>query len=151
MFGRTKKNKSNKPAVRIDTLIGQQTHIKGDIEFSGGLRVDGNITGNINAINDIDSVLTLSEQGSITGDIRVPNMIINGTINGNVYALGHVELADKAKVRGNVYYRLLEMTVGSEVNGQLIRMSADDDGTLDLAHDIIDESKAFQLEQKANS
>ena len=54
MFGKSKKPKSNKPAVRIDTLIGQQTHIKGDIEFIGGLRVDGQITGNVNAINDID-------------------------------------------------------------------------------------------------
>jgi cytoskeletal protein CcmA (bactofilin family) len=151
MFGKSRNKKSNKPAVRIDTLIGQKTHIKGDIEFSGGLRVDGNITGSVNAINDIDSVLTLSEQGSILGEIRVPNMIINGTINGNVYAVGHVELADKAKVKGNVYYRLLEMTVGSEVNGQLIRMSADNDGTLNLDHDAIEETKAFQLERKAKS
>jgi cytoskeletal protein CcmA (bactofilin family) len=151
MFGKTKNKKQKKPVVRIDTLIGQQTHIKGDIEFSGGLRIDGKITGNIKAINDIDSVLTLSEQGAIEGEIRVPNMIINGTINGNIFAAGHVELADNAKVIGNVYYRLLEMTVGSEVNGQLIRMSADKDGTLDLNHDVIEETKAFQLEQKANS
>jgi cytoskeletal protein CcmA (bactofilin family) len=145
-----KKKKSKKTPVRIDTLIGQQTHIKGDIEFSGGLRVDGEITGNINATDDIDSVLTLSEQGSIIGEIRVPNLIINGTINGNVYTVGHIELADKAKVKGNIYYHLLEMTVGSEVNGQLIRMSAESEGTLDLTHDIIDEDKAFQLEQKTN-
>ena len=151
MFGKSKKPKSNKPAVRIDTLIGQQTHIKGDIEFSGGLRVDGQITGNVNAINDIDSVLTLSEQGAINSEISVPNMIINGTIHGNVYAVGHVELADKAKVKGNVYYRLLEMTMGSEVNGQLIRMSADNDGTLDFDHQVIEPEKTVQLEQKTNS
>ena len=101
-------------------------------------------------MDDIDSVLTLSEQGSIIGEIRVPNLIINGTINGNVYTVGHIELADKAKVKGNIYYHLLEMTVGSEVNGQLIRMSAESEGTLDLTHDIIDEDKAFQLEQKTN-
>lgn len=134
-----KKSKSkSKPAVRIDTLIGQQTHIKGDVEFNGGLRVDGNITGNVSAINDIDSVLTLSEQGSIVGEIRVPNLIINGTIHGDVYAVGHLELADKAKVKGNVYYRLLEMTVGSEVNGQLIRMTSDNEAAPDqnqLTHD----------------
>ena len=145
-----KKKKSKKAPVRIDTLIGQQTHIKGDIEFSGGLRVDGEITGNINAMDDIDSLLTLSEQGSIIGEIRVPNLIINGTINGNVYTVGHIELADKAKVKGNIYYHLLEMTVGSEVNGQLIRMSTESEGMLDLTHDIIDEDKAFQLEQKTN-
>ena len=146
MFGKNKNPKSNKPAVRIDALIGQQTHIKGDIEFSGGLRVDGQITGNVNAINDIDSVLTLSEQGTVNGEIRVPNMIINGTIHGNIYAVGHVELADKAKVKGNVYYRLLEMTMGSEVNGQLIRISADNDGTLDLDRQVIESKKVIQLE-----
>ena len=146
MFGKNKNPKSNKPAVRIDALIGQQTHIKGDIEFSGGLRVDGQITGNVNAINDIDSVLTLSEQGAVNGEIRVPNMIINGTIHGNIYAVGHVELADKAKVKGNVYYRLLEMTMCSEVNGQLIRMSADNDGTLDLDRQVIESKKVVQLE-----
>jgi len=145
-----KQKKNKKPTVRIDTLVGQQTHIKGDIEFSGGIRIDGNITGNVNATNDVDSVLTLSEQGSITGEIRVPNLVINGTINGNVYSVGHVQLADKAKVKGNVYYHLLEMTVGSEVNGQLIRMSAENDETLDLIHNVVDEVKAVQLEQKAN-
>jgi len=145
-----RKSKNKKASIRIDTLIGQHTHIKGNVEFSGGLRVDGQITGNINAINDIDSVLTLSDQGSITGEIRVPNLIINGAINGNVYAVGHVELADKAKVKGNVYYRLLEMTIGSEVNGQLIRMSAENEGSLDLNHDAIDIDKAFQLERKTN-
>jgi cytoskeletal protein CcmA (bactofilin family) len=145
-----KKKKRKNPPVRIDTLIGQQTHIKGDIEFSGGLRVDGEITGNVNVINDSDSVLTLSEKGSITGEIRVPNLIINGTINGNVYTVGHVELADKAKVKGNIYYHLLEMAVGSEVNGQLIRMSADNEEMHDLTHGVFDEDKAFQLEQKTN-
>lgn len=145
-----KKKKKTASPVRIDTLIGQQTHIKGDIEFSGGLRVDGKITGNVSVIDDVNSVLTLSEKGSITGEIRVPNMIINGSINGNVYTVGHVELADKAKVKGNIYYHLLEMTVGSEVNGQLIRMSAENEGALDLTHDIVDEDKAFQLEQKTN-
>lgn len=151
MFGKEKKKKSHKPTVRIDTLIGQQTHIKGDIEFSGGLRVNGTIIGNINAINDIDSVLTLSEQGTVTGEIRVPNMIINGTINGSLYAAGHLELADKAKIKGNVYYRLLEMTVGSEVNGQLIRMSADTDKTLEHSNNVIDKAKAIELGTKANS
>lgn len=145
-----KKKKKTLSPVRIDTLIGQQTHIKGDIEFSGGLRVDGKVTGNVSVIDDIDSLLTLSEKGSITGEIRVPNIIINGTINGNVYTVGQVELADKAKVKGNLYYHLLEMTVGAEVNGQLIRMSADNEGVLDLTHGIVNEDKAFQLEQKTN-
>lgn len=124
MFNKDKQKKTK--TTRIDTLIGQHTHIKGDISFSGGLRIDGSVAGNINATGDTKSVLTLSEQSNIEGEIKVPNIIINGTISGNVYSTQHVELAPKAKIRGNVYYRLLEMAMGSEVNGKLIHTSESD-------------------------
>ncbi|NQZ52738.1 MAG: polymer-forming cytoskeletal protein [Piscirickettsiaceae bacterium] len=144
------KGKNKAKSTRLDTLIGQYTHIKGDISFSGGLRVDGSIAGNISAAGDNDSVLTLSEQGSIEGEVKVPHIIINGSISGNVYATEHVELAPQAKVRGNVYYHLLEMAMGAEVNGQLIRMTEKNDNILDLDHEIIedDDNDTFQLEQK---
>jgi len=135
MFNKDKrKNKS----TRLDTLIGQNTHIKGDISFSGGLRIDGSVTGNIQATGDTESALTLSEQGSLEGEIKVPNIIINGEIIGNVYASDHVELAEKAKIKGNVYYHLLEMAMGSKVNGQLIHVSKDDEAVLDLEHEVVD-------------
>ncbi len=145
-----KKGKNKAKSTHIDTLIGQYTHIKGDVSFSGGLRVDGSIAGNISAAGDNDSVLTLSEQGSIEGEIKVPHLIINGSISGNVYATEHVELAPQAKVQGNVYYHLLEMAMGAEVNGQLIRMTEKDDSILDLDHNVVeeDDSDTFQLEQK---
>ena len=146
-----KKSKSKAKAVRIDTLIGQYTQIKGDISFSGGLRVDGSIAGNINATGDTESVLTLSEQGSIEGEVRVPNLVVNGSIQGNVYISGHVELAANAKVQGNVYYNLLEMAMGAEVNGQLIRMTPENEGILDLSHQVIDEPEdTIHIEQKAD-
>ena len=145
MFNKEK----NKPkSTRIDTLIGQNTQIKGDISFSGGLRIDGTVTGNITAKGDDKSVLTISEQGKIEGEVRVPNLLINGSISGNVYASEHVELAPKAKVEGNLYYHLLEMAMGSEVNGQLIRMTEKNDNILNVEHEIIDDEEAFQLEQK---
>jgi len=115
MFNKKKWKKS----THLDTLIGQHTHINGDINFSGGLRIDGKVIGNINA-DDEKSVLTLSEHGHIEGNINVANIIINGTVAGEVYSSGHLELAAKAHVHGNVHYHLLEMMVGSEVNGQLI-------------------------------
>jgi len=133
-----KKDKRKNKSTRLDTLIGQHTHIKGDISFSGGLRIDGSVAGNIHATGDAESVLTLSEQGSLEGDIKVPNVIINGTIVGNVYASQHVELAPKAKIKGNVYYNLLEMAMGSQVNGQLIHVNEDDDTILDLGHEVVD-------------
>lgn len=134
-----KKDKRKNKSTRLDTLIGQHTHIKGDISFSGGLRIDGSVAGNIHATGDSESVLTLSEQGSLEGDIKVPNVIINGTINGNVYASQHVELAPKAKIQGNVYYNLLEMAMGSQVNGQLIHVNESDDTVLDLGHEVVED------------
>jgi cytoskeletal protein CcmA (bactofilin family) len=144
-----KKNKRKGKSTRIDTLIGQHTHIKGDISFSGGLRIDGSIAGNINATGDNDSVLTLSEMGSIEGEVRVPNLIINGNITGNVYASEHIELAPKARIKGNVYYHLLEMSMGSAVNGQMIHINESDEQILDLEHQVVDDDEnSFHLEQK---
>lgn len=143
-----KKSKNKHKSTRIDTLIGQHTHIKGDISFSGGLRIDGSVAGNINATGDSESLLTLSEQGSIEGEINVPNLIINGSITGNVYVSEHVELDPKARIKGNVYYRLLEMAMGAEVNGQMIHSKKEEDQILNVEHDVIDEVDSFQLEQK---
>ena len=122
--------------TRIDSLIGQQTKIKGEIIFSGGLHIDGQINGNITAVEDSGAVLTLSEQGSIKGEVRVPNVILNGTVQGNVYAEEHIELALNARVTGNVYYNLIEMAMGAEVNGSLIH-AADmaNQPALPLTHD----------------
>lgn len=148
-----KKNKAkkNKSTNRIDTLIGRHTHIKGDISFSGGLRIDGSIEGNINATGDDSSLLTLSDHGSIDGEVRVPNIIINGQVNGNVFASQHVELAPKARINGNLYYRMLEMAMGSEVNGHLIRAQDDSEDVLQVEHEVFDDEEQFHLEQKAGS
>ncbi len=149
MFNKNTQKKTK--ATRIDTLIGQYTHIKGDVSFSGGLRIDGSVTGNINAGEDNKSVLTLSEKSVIEGEIRVPNLIVNGTITGNVYSSEHIELATNAKINGNVYYRLLEMVTGCQVNGQLIHVAEDEDDILSVEHDAINtKDDALQLENKDN-
>jgi cytoskeletal protein CcmA (bactofilin family) len=118
MWGNNKRK-----VTKIDSLIGQNTKIHGDITFSGGLHVDGVVEGNITAPEDSGSVLTLSEQGTVHGEVRVPNVILNGTVKGNVYASEHVELALTARIVGNVYYNLIEMAMGAEVNGSLVRAS----------------------------
>ena len=107
-------------APKIATVVGSGTVITGDIGFIGGLHIDGTIQGRVFAEQDDLSAITLSEKGTIEGDIQVPNIIINGTVVGDVYASHRVELAPKAKVTGTVYYNLLEMAMGAEVNGQLI-------------------------------
>lgn len=144
-----RKNKAKPKANRIDTLIGEQTQLKGDISFNGGLRIDGTIVGNVGTGNDEHSLLTLSNKGTIEGDVKVPNLVIDGTIIGNVFASEHIELAANAKISGNVYYNLLEMTMGAEVNGQMIHVRQQEAGNyLDLQHEEEDNTDNFQLEQK---
>ena len=127
---------SKRKVTRIDSLIGQNTEVRGDIIFRGGLHIDGKVEGNITALEDSDSVLTLSEQGSVKGEVRVPNVILNGKVTGNVYASEHVELALNARIVGNVYYNLIEMAMGAEVNGSLIRASdMSSQPPLPLGHD----------------
>lgn len=115
-------NRKNRLA-RIETLIGQHTELRGDILFGGGLHVDGKIKGNVVAENDSSSVLVLSEHGCIEGEVRVPNVVLNGTVVGDVHASERVELAAQARVTGNVYYNLIEMAIGAEVNGNLVHQT----------------------------
>ncbi|MEN9502934.1 MAG: hypothetical protein RI964_2219 [Pseudomonadota bacterium] len=107
-------------SARVDTLIGKGTTIDGDLRFSGGLHVEGVIKGNLAADGE-DATLILSEHGHIQGEVRVPSMVLNGMIDGDVFACGKVELFEKARICGDVYYNLLEMAVGAEVNGKLVR------------------------------
>ncbi len=116
-------NKKPKQTAHIDSLIGQNTEIHGDVIFSGGLHVDGTIKGSVIAEKGEDSVLTLSERGIIEGEVKVPNVVVNGSVIGDVHATGHVELAAQARVHGNVYYSLIEMAMGAEVNGKLMHQA----------------------------
>lgn len=115
MFGSSKGKKN----ANIDSLIGGKTKLHGDVYFTGGLHVDGTIEGNVIA-NDEHSMLTTSEQARIEGNVKVHHIILNGEVIGDVYALQHIELAAHARVTGNVYYNIIEMTMGAEVNGNLI-------------------------------
>ena len=118
MFGK-KKQKFQSP--RISTVIGTGTQIEGDIHFAGGLHVDGVIKGDVvSSPEDAAATLTLSEQGTIEGNVRVANVMLNGTVVGDVIAANRVELAPQARITGTLTYALLEMSMGAEVNGQLI-------------------------------
>jgi len=115
MWGKPK----TKP-TKIETLIGTSIEIRGDIIFNGGLHVDGKIVGNVIAEDNSDSMLVLSDHGNIEGEVRVPYVVLNGEVTGDVYATERVELSSRAQVSGNVYYNLLEMAMGAEVNGSLV-------------------------------
>ena len=105
---------------KIDTLIGQSIELDGDLNFSGGLHLDGKINGNVSSEAGSNSVLVVSEQGQISGDVSVPYAVINGTIKGNVYASEKLELSNKACITGNVHYNVLEMASGASVNGNML-------------------------------
>lgn len=102
------------------TLIAPSTRIQGDLHFTEQLFVNGRVEGNVYAEPDSGATVVVSQQGSVAGEIRVPNVVINGTIEGDVYAAGKLELAAKARVKGNVYYKLIEMQLGATVKGQLV-------------------------------
>lgn len=119
MFG--KKRRSNGV---IQTLVGDGTRIKGDVRFDGGCHVDGVIHGNVIADRDSEAFLSISSEGLVDGSVRVPTVILNGKVQGDVYASVRVELGPSAKVFGNLHYELLEMAAGAEINGKLIHDSA---------------------------
>ncbi len=124
----------NKKTTRMDTLVGPQSEVSGDIKFTGGLHIEGTIKGNVIAENDGNSLVQLSESGTIEGEVRAPFIVLNGVVIGDVHGGEHVELASKARVAGNVYYNLIEMAVGAEVNGKLVHTQSSDDVPLALGH-----------------
>lgn len=113
--------KSRTANAKVDTLVGHETEITGNVHFNGGLHIDGVVKGNVSADDDSDSVAIVSEQGSIEGELRVPHILINGRVTGDVYAAERLDLAANARVEGDVYYRTIEMAGGAEINGKLVR------------------------------
>jgi cytoskeletal protein CcmA (bactofilin family) len=115
--------KRSRGQAPIGTLVGADTRVQGDIEFSGGFHVDGYVKGNVKAVKDDGAVLSISERGCVEGAVTVPHVLLNGTVKGDVRATERIELGAKARVIGNVQYKLIEMSIGAEVNGKLIHES----------------------------
>lgn len=115
MFG-----KKNRRHTVVETLVGANSKIKGDIHFSGGCHIDGTVNGNVTADPDTDSALSISDIGNIEGGVTVPYIVLNGIVRGDVFANRRVELGPTARVIGNVYYNLIEMAIGAEINGKLV-------------------------------
>jgi cytoskeletal protein CcmA (bactofilin family) len=115
MFGRD--TRSN---ARIDTLVGKSARVAGDVEFTGGLHLDGRVAGNVRADNDPTATLSVSETGAIDGNVEVPNVVLNGEVRGDIQARDRVVLGATARVQGNVHYGIIEMTLGAEIKGKLV-------------------------------
>ena len=122
MFG--DKGKSMRNGNSVETLIGPRVHIRGDIVFSGGLYVEGRISGKVIAEDGAAAVVTVAERGLIEGEVRAPMVVIAGQLHGDVHASERVELAPAARVQGNIYYKVVEMTAGAMITGRLIHSDA---------------------------
>ncbi len=120
MLGFDQKKGAQRPQVAVDTLVGPRVVLRGDLVFAGGLHVDGTVVGTISAEPGTEALLVVSDRGRVEGEVRVPHVVIDGTIKGDIHAPGKVELAARARVEGNIHYRLLEMAAGAEVNGRLV-------------------------------
>ena len=117
------KQKQSKNA-NVDTLIGPKTRINGDVDFTGGLHLDGYINGNVKGDSNEGTFLSVSEHGCIEGSVFAPNVLLNGTVKGNIEGADRVELGAKARVLGNVAYSVIETAVGAQINGKLIHRAA---------------------------
>ena len=115
MFGK----KSRRHTV-VDTLVGSNSRISGDLHFKGGCHIDGTVCGSVTADPDSQSALSISEDGNVEGGVTVPYVVLNGIVRGDVFANQRVELGPTARVIGNVYYNLIEMAIGAEINGKLV-------------------------------
>jgi cytoskeletal protein CcmA (bactofilin family) len=107
---------------RIDTLIGKAARVQGDVAFEGGMHLDGHIFGGVRSDEAPDSSLTVSESGGVEGPVQVPNVILHGTIRGDIHATQRVVLGATARVEGNVFYGIIEMTLGAQIVGKLVRL-----------------------------
>lgn len=119
--------KSDLKPARIDTLIARSVKVHGDVEFGGGLHLDGHVTGGVRADpqNDAPASLSVSDTGSIEGTVEVTDIILHGSVRGDIVARGRVVLGASARVEGNVYYGIIEMTLGAQITGKLVRLAGE--------------------------
>jgi len=117
MFGTNNSNNPNSSGST--TLIAEGTRLTGDIAFSGNLEIEGAVVGNITS-SDENAKIRILNSGSVTGDIEVANIVINGNTRGDLYASQLIKLAAKAVVQGSVNYKLIEIEKGAEVVGSFV-------------------------------
>jgi len=132
MFSSDSKKLKEINTTNVSTIIGEGTVVQGDIIYEGGLHIDGKIEGNISAQAGSVATLTLSKLGSVHGNIDVPTIVIDGEVQGDVIASERVQLIANSRITGNVKYNLIEMEVGAEVNGQLLRQEGDSSNVTEI-------------------
>jgi cytoskeletal protein CcmA (bactofilin family) len=110
---------------RIDTLIGKAARVQGDVDFQGGLHLDGQVRGSVRSDGAKEATLEVSESGLIEGDVEVATVLLDGSIRGDIHARERLVLGATARVEGNVYYGIIEMSLGAQIMGKLVRLGAE--------------------------
>ncbi|MGA7539903.1 MAG: polymer-forming cytoskeletal protein [Steroidobacteraceae bacterium] len=114
--------------ARIHTLIAKSVKIYGDVEFAGGLHLDGHVAGNVRADPETPaSSLSVSDSGSIEGSVEATEVVLHGTVRGDIVARGRVVLGASARVEGDVHYGVIEMTLGAQITGRLVRLVTEEE------------------------
>ena len=124
-------SKKKQPPIR--TLIGEGTQIQGELRFTDGLRIDGEVIGDVVAVGDVPSILVISEKARVTGRVRGGHVIINGQVNGPIHSDELLELQPQARIVGDVRYEVLEMHQGATIDGELRPLKAEEKPSLKLA------------------
>jgi cytoskeletal protein CcmA (bactofilin family) len=124
-------SKKKQPPIR--TLIGEGTQIQGELRFTDGLRIDGEVVGDVVAAGDVPSILVISEKARVTGRVRGGHVIINGQVNGPIQSDELLELQPQARIVGDVRYEVLEMHQGATIDGELRPLKAEEKPSLKLA------------------
>ena len=144
MFKRKQPNNN----LTIETLIGPKTRINGDVEFVGGLHLDGHINGNVLAREGTGAFLSVSEKGCIEGSVAAGSVILNGVVKGSIDATERIELGATARVLGDVYYTIIETAVGAQINGKLVHRSKS--GTPVVAGGPMEAQTSLQVGESAH-
>jgi len=124
-------SKKKQPPIR--TLIGEGTQVQGELRFTDGLRIDGEVIGDVVAVGDAASILVISEKARVTGRVRGGHVIVNGQVNGPIQSDELLELQPQARIIGDVRYEVLEMHQGATIDGELRPLKAEEKPSLKLA------------------
>ncbi|THF67108.1 polymer-forming cytoskeletal protein [Pseudothauera nasutitermitis] len=136
---RSKKPSKSIEVTKLSSLIADNVEIVGDVVFSGGLRVDGRIEGNVINKDGAHGLLVLSDKGGISGRVKVYDAVVNGAISGDLEVEHFLELQAKARVSGNIRYRQLQMECGATIEGKLERSGEE------RARAEVDDAKVVEL------
>lgn len=121
LFNKTKKMNTSDSSESFDTLIGAATRIEGRMVVNKSIRLDGTIDGSIESSTDTQVTVAIGSTGLVHGDVRAHRVLVNGQVDGNIYAREKCELHETSKVKGDIHYGMLGIEHGAEILGLMVK------------------------------